>query len=78
MKSEIERTSGLPVGSSELEVSGVSRGTLDEGFVGGAASLRSHFARERLAFLSGAIGYSWDGMRSGLEWEVLAGIRMKF
>ena len=66
------------MGRASLDLSAVSRGTIDDGFVGGSASLRSHIARDRLAFLSGAIGYGWGRDRTGLEWEVLGGFRWLF
>ena len=78
MEGEFRRTAGLPVNLTSVDISGVLRGTDEEGFVGAQGSIRSHFAKNKLAFIRGAIGHSWEGGRSGLEWEALAGLRMKF
>ena len=75
MAGEIRRTSGLPVGLTSFDLSGVLRGTSDSGFAGAEAAVRSHIAADKLAFLRGAVGYEWDAGRSDMTWEVLGGVR---
>ncbi len=74
----MRRTAGLPVNLTSVDISAVLKGTSQDGFVGASGAVRSHFAPDKLAFLRGAIGHSWDKNRSGLEYEVLAGLRFLF
>ncbi len=78
MEGEFRRTAGLPVNLTSVDISGVLTGTDEEGFVGAQGSIRSHFAKNKLAFLTGRVGHRWSRGHSGLDFEVLAGMRWLF
>ena len=54
------------------------KGTPDEGFAGVSGGVRSHLSNRSIAFLRGSVGYRWDLEQSGLEYEVLGGVRWVF
>lgn len=66
------------MGVTSFEISGGAIGGVDGGFVGVTSTLARRISSDSAAFLTGNIGHKWGSGRSGLEWEVLGGLRMRF